>query len=71
MFLSIHSRTQVASATIGNLEHGSDHCHGSGDDTIEYEEVDLFREHLDFSKLSENEQVMEYWQSLFDEEEME
>ena len=34
------------------------------------EEVDFFREHLDFSKLNDKEQVMEYWQSLFDEDEM-
>ena len=35
------------------------------------EEIDFFREYLDFSKLCENDQVMEYWQSLLDEEEME
>ena len=35
------------------------------------EEIDFFREYLDFSKLFDNDQVMEYWQSLLDEEEME
>ena len=32
------------------------------------EEIDFFGEYLDYSKLSKDEQVMEYWQSLFDEE---
>ena len=35
------------------------------------EEIDFFGEYLDYSKLSKDEQVMEYWQSLLDEEEME
>ena len=32
------------------------------------EEIDFFRENLDYEKLSENDSIMEYWQTLFDEE---